>query len=165
MIYWRIPCENLRPLVGRICESYSWQLSLAYAATDREMYTTAKMNARTHTHTHTHTSSRRRVTFIGGCLDLASLVPLRNTPPKVQNDVAMDRKMFIKIRIFDSIPATSASFLALWVQPTLFQTKHVNLGYHWHEMNQHGSLRVSRNSMSGRMFVCSVFQRHKLAQN
>ena len=52
MIYWRIPCENLRPLAGRICEPYSWQHSLAYAATDREMYTTAKMN--THTHTHTH---------------------------------------------------------------------------------------------------------------
>ena len=79
----------------------------------------------THTHTHTHTSPRRRVTFRGGCSDLASLAALRNISLKAQNDVAMDRKMFIKIRIFDSIPATSASFLALWVQPILFQTKHV----------------------------------------
>lgn len=107
MIYWRIPCENLRPLAGRICEPCSWQHSLAYTATDREMCTAAKMN----TQLQTHTSPRRRVTLGGGCSDLASLFPLRNIPPKVRNDVAMERKLFVKIRIFDSIPATSSSFL------------------------------------------------------
>jgi len=54
-----IPCKNLKPLVGRICEPYSWQLSLAYAASDWEMYTAAKMNTYIHTHTHTHTHTHQ----------------------------------------------------------------------------------------------------------
>ena len=122
MIYWRIPCENLRPLAGRICEPYSWQHSLAYAATDREMYTTAKMNTHTHTHTPTQDGEWRSEEAVRIWLRWA---PLRNIPPKVQNDFAMDGKLFIKIHILDSIPANSASFPALWVQLTLLLTKHV----------------------------------------